>query len=250
MLEMLELAARGGEQLLADAHVLVHRAADVEEQQHLDRIVPLGHAASGRAARRCARWRRWCRRDRAHRPRPRARTGAAAQRQLEVARAELDARHRSCGTRAAPRPSPRAAAAGVAGRCECLPGCSRPRRRARCRRVPIHLLPPWCRSCCSASRSRSVSQQLVPAAERLDAALLLLGQPARRQLLQPVRRHLGQQLREGALRALEDAARTRDRSGRSGARPSPGRRARGDRNPGPRPGPRARAAPRAASGTP
>ena len=39
--EMLELAARGREQLLDQRDVIVHRAADVEEHQHLDRVVPL-----------------------------------------------------------------------------------------------------------------------------------------------------------------------------------------------------------------
>ena len=40
VLEVLELAARGREQLLADPHVFVHRPADVEEQQHFRRVVP------------------------------------------------------------------------------------------------------------------------------------------------------------------------------------------------------------------
>ena len=39
----LELRAHRREQLLADAHVIVHGAAGVEEQQHLDRVVPLRH---------------------------------------------------------------------------------------------------------------------------------------------------------------------------------------------------------------
>jgi hypothetical protein len=43
VLEVLELAARRREQLLADAHVAFHRAAHVEEQQDLDRVVPLRH---------------------------------------------------------------------------------------------------------------------------------------------------------------------------------------------------------------
>ena len=42
MLHVLELGARRREQLLGRLHVPVHRAADVEEQQHLHRIVPLG----------------------------------------------------------------------------------------------------------------------------------------------------------------------------------------------------------------
>jgi hypothetical protein len=39
--EVLELAAAGREQFLADADVIVHRAADIEKQQHLDRVVTL-----------------------------------------------------------------------------------------------------------------------------------------------------------------------------------------------------------------
>src|SRR5579863_6413290 len=43
MLQMLELAACGGEQLIADEYVLVHRAPDIQKQQHLDGVVPLRH---------------------------------------------------------------------------------------------------------------------------------------------------------------------------------------------------------------
>ena len=41
--EVLELGARGGEQLLADLDVRIHRAADVEQQQQLHGVAPLGH---------------------------------------------------------------------------------------------------------------------------------------------------------------------------------------------------------------
>src|SRR5690348_5235009 len=41
--EVLELGARRREQLLAGADMAIHRAADVEEEQHLGRIVPLRH---------------------------------------------------------------------------------------------------------------------------------------------------------------------------------------------------------------
>ena len=40
---MLELGARGREQLLADPDVVFHRPADIDEQQQLDRVVPLRH---------------------------------------------------------------------------------------------------------------------------------------------------------------------------------------------------------------
>ena len=42
MVEPLELAFCGGEQLLGRLDVPIHRAADVEEQQHLDGVAPLG----------------------------------------------------------------------------------------------------------------------------------------------------------------------------------------------------------------
>src|SRR5579883_564600 len=41
--EMLELGAGRGEELLASADMPVHRAADIEEEKHLHRIVPLRH---------------------------------------------------------------------------------------------------------------------------------------------------------------------------------------------------------------
>ena len=51
VLQVLELPAGGGEELLAHLHVVVHRAADVEEQQHLHRVVPLrDHADVEQAA--------------------------------------------------------------------------------------------------------------------------------------------------------------------------------------------------------
>ncbi len=37
--ERAKLGARGGEQLLADPHMVVHRAADIEEEQHLDGVL-------------------------------------------------------------------------------------------------------------------------------------------------------------------------------------------------------------------
>ncbi len=40
--KMLELAAAGREKLFTDANVIVHRAADVEKQQNLDRVVAFG----------------------------------------------------------------------------------------------------------------------------------------------------------------------------------------------------------------
>src|SRR5947209_3728791 len=42
MREVLELGLRGGEQLLDELDVPVHRAADVEQRQHLDGVMPLG----------------------------------------------------------------------------------------------------------------------------------------------------------------------------------------------------------------
>src|SRR5215470_681315 len=42
VLEMLELRFRRGEELLADLHVRIHRPADVEKQDYLDPVAPLG----------------------------------------------------------------------------------------------------------------------------------------------------------------------------------------------------------------
>ena len=41
--QVLELRARRREQLLADPDVVLHRAADIDEQQQLDGVVTLGH---------------------------------------------------------------------------------------------------------------------------------------------------------------------------------------------------------------
>ncbi len=45
ILEMLEFAARRREQLFANADVVVHRAADIETQEHFNGVVPFGHHA-------------------------------------------------------------------------------------------------------------------------------------------------------------------------------------------------------------
>src|ERR1700728_1131032 len=42
MVEPLELAFCGGEQLLSRFHVPIHRAADVEKQEHLDGVAAFG----------------------------------------------------------------------------------------------------------------------------------------------------------------------------------------------------------------
>src|SRR3546814_18446583 len=43
--DLLELGARRREQLLGDADVVVHRAADIEQQQHLHLVVAFRHHA-------------------------------------------------------------------------------------------------------------------------------------------------------------------------------------------------------------
>src|SRR6185437_1424425 len=45
MLEVLELGTRSGEELLDTQYVVVHRAAHVEEEEHLHRVVQLRHHA-------------------------------------------------------------------------------------------------------------------------------------------------------------------------------------------------------------
>jgi len=41
--QVLEFGTCSREQFLADTHVVLHRAADIDEQQELHGIVPLGH---------------------------------------------------------------------------------------------------------------------------------------------------------------------------------------------------------------
>ncbi len=43
ILHMLELGACGGEQFFTHANMRIHGTANIKEQQHFDRIVPLGH---------------------------------------------------------------------------------------------------------------------------------------------------------------------------------------------------------------
>ncbi len=78
VLEVLELGARGAEELLHHQDVVVHRAAHVEEEQHLHGVVQLAGRSSGPASRRCARSSGWCRAGPAPPGRPCARSGAAA----------------------------------------------------------------------------------------------------------------------------------------------------------------------------
>ena len=90
MLEVLELAACGREELLADADVVIHRPADVEEEQDFHRVVPLRHHADVEQAR-AAR----CRIDRAvevqrFRGSLACETAQPTERKLDVSRAELD----------------------------------------------------------------------------------------------------------------------------------------------------------------
>ena len=60
--------------------------------------------------------------------------------------------------------------------------------------MPIHLLPPWCRPCCSARRC---FQQLIEAAHGFDHLLLFFGEVFFRELLEPFRRNLdGRRIRE------------------------------------------------------
>ncbi len=42
MFQMFEFAARGREQFLDHFDMRIHRAADVQKQQHLDRVAPFG----------------------------------------------------------------------------------------------------------------------------------------------------------------------------------------------------------------
>ena len=155
--EVLELAARRREQLLADADMVVHRPADIEEQQQLHRVVPLRHhlqiepagIVRGRA-------------DRAGQVEFEfgalaGELAQPAQRQLDVAGAELDRVVEIAELAPVPDLDGAAVAALLPGRCARLRGCSRWRRTARCRRCRSICCRPGAAPFCSASRWRSVS---------------------------------------------------------------------------------------------
>ena len=42
IVQMLELAARGGKKFLAGPHIGVHRSTHIEKHQHLNRVMTLG----------------------------------------------------------------------------------------------------------------------------------------------------------------------------------------------------------------
>ena len=159
MLEPLELALRGGEQLLRRLDVPVHRAADVEEQQHLDRVAPLRPQldvdvalVGGRA-------------DRAVEVefllRALAREAPqAAQRELDVARPEFRVAVEVLELALVPDLDRAAPPAPVLADAHALRDGRRRRRTAKFPPVPIHFEPPWWRPFCSARRWRSVSISL------------------------------------------------------------------------------------------
>ena len=206
VLEVLELAARRREQLLADA-----ARGRPSSRRRRGTAAPSPRCAapapaSGPAARRCARSASMVPSRSSSVGRALAREPAQpAQRQLDVARAELDACRRGCGTRAASHTftarrlrelvlADAHAFGVVAVRAE-------RRGAARCRSTCCR---PGAAPSAPRSRSRSVSHQLLPAAERLDLALLLLGQQSLGQLLQPLLRQLARRsFANSALGALE-----------------------------------------------
>ena len=134
VLEVAELGLGGREQLLADADVRVHRAADVEEQQHLHAVAPLGLQLDVEPA--------GVARGALDRPRQVEFLGHAlareaaqpTQRDLDVARVELDVAVEVAERALVPDLDRAARAAARPARCGCLPGCSRTRRRGSCRR--------------------------------------------------------------------------------------------------------------------
>ena len=250
VLQVLELGARGREQLLADLDVVVHRAADVEEQQHLHRVVPLRHhldvepagVARGRAdgvvevellGRAFAR-----------------EPAQAPQRDLDVARAEFDRVVEVAVLALVPDLHRAAVARTRPGRCARLRGCSRRRRRARCRAVPIHFEPPWCRPFCSSRRLRSVSMSLSQPPRTRSAVLSSSVSISSACFLS----HSSGMLREEAVGQFGDALEVGGEHAVEAvvvrSRPSPARRGTGSRSlrrdSRRRPSP----APRSASGTP
>ena len=188
MLEMLELAARRGKQLLAGLDVIVHRAADIEQQQYLHHVVPLRHhldvepaagarrrvdgvgqgELGGRAAPREA-------------PQP-------AQRQLHVARAELDRIVEVREFAPVPDLDRAAIARPILADAHALPGCSRRRRTARCRPCRSICCRPDAVPCCSSRRFLSVSISLSQPPSASICAFSSSREVALRHLLEPVGR--------------------------------------------------------------
>src|SRR5579863_5427732 len=202
VLEVLEFAARSRKQFLAGLHVIVHRPADVEQQQHLHYIVPLrlhpdvepsararsgidgvrereliGGPAAGKAAQ-------------------------AAHRHLDVARPQLDfvVQVRELA------PIPDLHRASIAPTVLTYPHAFRvepvgtegrgPRRSypLAAALMPLVLL--------FETLLERLHQRL-PAAQRLDLGLLGVGEFAHRELGQPILRQLPLQQREHIPRALE-----------------------------------------------
>ena len=85
-------------------HMIVHGAADIEQQQHLHLVVPLGLHLQVEHARRCAPSRGSCRTCRARRAGPRGRSGAGAAAPVSCRGCRARPRRRDRGTRACPRP--------------------------------------------------------------------------------------------------------------------------------------------------
>ena len=199
MLHVLELGARRREQFLGRLDVPVHRAADVEEQQHLHRIVPLrphldveialvrgaldgaveiefvGRAGAGEFAQ-------------------------AAQRDLDVAGAEFDVVVEILELALVPDLH-RAAGACSRRRCGCLPDCSRTLPNGEVPPVPIHFAAALVAALLLGEALLQRLQQLVEAAHRLDLLLLFLGEIFVGELLQPLGRNFGR--RAPSLQQLE-----------------------------------------------
>ena len=72
--------------------------------------------------------------------------------------------------------------------------------------VPIHLLPPWCRSFCSSKTLAQRLHDLLPAAEFVDLGLLFVGEIERRDRPQPFVGNIGLDRLAHQVEALEDVA--------------------------------------------
>ena len=201
ILEVLELGLAGAEQLLADLHVRIHAAADVEEQQHLHRVVPLRHHLDVEPARIARR-----RVDRVGQVED---VGGAlarepaqpAQRQLDVADAQLELVI-EVGVFALLPHLHRALAAALAADAHAfrvVAGIAERRGAAGADPLAAALVALFLLG----EALFEGFHQLVPAAHRLDLLAVFLGQVQLGHLLEPVQRHLAVDLAHCVLHALE-----------------------------------------------
>ncbi len=204
VLHVLELGARGREQLLGGLDVPIHRAADVEEQQHLDRVVPLRpHQDVKIALVRGAP-------DGAVEIELLRRAGAGElaqppQRHLDVAGAELDLSVQILELALVPHLHRAEIAVGILADTHAFRIIAIGAERRRTRRADPLVAALVALLLLLHALAQGLEQLLEPA-HRLDLFLLLLGEVFLRELLEPLRRDLGRGRIAQQLEALEHMA--------------------------------------------